>query len=279
MSTPISDAEAAVISAIKEEGRRARLSLALASEIGDFGDNPPTLRYLDQFVDTFRASNAVDTENVTGYTQMLACLIGDMLIDKYGGRWRAIRQYYLELNTPSGATHLAYPFAVVEARITQPGALSLCDYFFQRLPSELALAARPAEPEHPLMKTIRKHSSFVTQYIGHKFGLADFGLNAHSIPQLDLFIDQNTGGLSPEAAKEKYVGLLGAFLGESIASVYHGAWQFDAEGRASLAIAGAGGALTLIDPYSAVARRIENGAADSLAVYFQHGIPRTLAAS
>jgi len=288
MSTPISDAEAVVISAIKEEGRRAKLSLAHASEIRDFGDNEATLRYLDEFIDTFRLSNAVDAESILGYTQMLACLIGDMLIAKYGGQWRAVGKYYLELNTPGRTPHLAYPFPIVEDRITKAGTVSLFDYFYKQLPADLAQAARPAAPapaptpapapEHPALQTIRKHTTFVTQYIGHKFGLTDFGPNAHSIGHLDAFIDMNVGSLSPEAAKEKYMNLLGAFLGQAIVAVYQGAWQFDAQGRPSLSILGQDGRVHLLDPYAKVAKRIENGNADNLAFYFQQQIPQALAA-
>jgi hypothetical protein len=286
MSTPISDAEAVVISAIKEEGRRAKLSLAHASEIRDFGGNEQTLRYLDEFIDTFRQSNAVDAESILGYTQMLACVVGDMLIAQYGGQWRAVGKYYLELNTPSHAIHKAYPFPVVEDRITKAGSMSLFDYYFKQLPADLELASQPvvvavappvAAPEHPMLQTIRKHTTFVTQYIGHKFGLPDFGPNAHSIGQLDAFIDLNVSSLSPEAAKEKYMNMLGAFLGQSIVAVYNAQWKFDARGVPSLEIVGADGSVNILDPYAKVAKRIENGNADNLAFYFQQLIPQALA--
>ncbi|MFL6659122.1 MAG: hypothetical protein ACJ8GW_13675 [Massilia sp.] len=273
MSKHISDKEAEVIVAIEEEGREAKASLAELSGIRDFGDNEATIRYLDQFIDQLRAAGVA--EDLEADTQMLACLLGDLLVAKFAGRWRAVRDYYVELKSATGAVRLAFPFAVVRDRLSKDGAVSLFDFYFQKLPAQLghAVRANTAAPEHPLMETIRKNATFVIQYIGHKNGLREFGLNAASIPYLDIFIDQNVGEDTSEAVKEKYRNLLGAFLGECIVAHYGAEWKVDRKGMASLVVMSKSGELNILDPFGKLGKRIANGNVDNLSVYFQEFIP------
>ena len=77
-----------------------------------------------------------------------------------------------------------------------------------------------------------------------------------------------------DASINKFVSLLGAYLGETIIATYGGEWQETPNGI-GIAVS-TSSHVHFLQPFHKVHKRIVNGAEDNLSVYFNQLIPMVL---
>lgn len=118
--------------------------------------------------------------------------------------------------------------------------------------------ASPADDDRAL---IRENADLFVGTMREELGV-ELGLDAESVRWLDGYIERNRGALEP-AAREKFVSVLGSFLGEAIIAEYGGEWV-EQDG---------GWAVHVTDnvtafPFAKVAKHLESGAGDSVHAFF-----------
>jgi len=123
---------------------------------------------------------------------------------------------------------------------------------------------------------IRANAAWVAENFGKQSGIEPFAHTDESIAYLDDFLDRQAAVVkASEASINKFVSLLGAYLGECIIARYGGEWQ---ESPQSLFISiRSGNQSYILQPFHKVYKRIANGAEDSLGCYFTDFIPRVMA--
>lgn len=262
------------IASLRDTARGTLRQLQEVLGLPSFGDDEASLRSLDTFADMYSAQSG-NTERITnGYIFGLGTLLGDLMIQKYGGKWVVDAAYTIVTRHSAGVYVELRPFAVVEARLKGDKSRSIFQYFYEGVPHALGQAV-PGAAEHPVLQTIRKKSAHVIEIFGKRNKLADFGFNAHSVALLDRAVTQNIKPDSTDAFKQSLTIDFGAFLGECIVVCYGARWKISKEGEATLALNnGAKG--FLLNPFDKMTKRIVNGEQDSLSIYFSELIPGAL---
>jgi hypothetical protein len=127
------------------------------------------------------------------------------------------------------------------------------------------------------LQQIKANAAFVAEKFGKQSGIEPFTNTPESVAYLDAFLDRQAAIVkASEDSVNRFVSLLGAYLGECILATYGGRWQESDQGL-SIVIQ-AGGKVHLLQPFHKVYKRIANGSEDSLAFYFSEFIPHVLAA-
>jgi hypothetical protein len=123
---------------------------------------------------------------------------------------------------------------------------------------------------------IRENAAWVAEHIGKQSGIEPFAYTAESVRYLDQFLARQEASVkSSGLSVNKYVHLLGAYLGECIIANYGGQWQESPEGPAVCIRTRA--QAHWLRPFHEVYQRITNGGEDDLGRYFSEFIPRSLA--
>src|SRR5262249_15799247 len=117
--------------------------------------------------------------------------------------------------------------------------------------------------------------SWVAENIGKQSGIEPFAYTAESVHHLEQFlVCQEALVKASGLSVNKYVHLLGAYLGECIIANYGGEWQGAPEGAICLRTKTQA---HWLQPFDNVSKRITNGSADDLGLYFSEFIPQLLA--
>jgi hypothetical protein len=126
------------------------------------------------------------------------------------------------------------------------------------------------------LQQIRANAAWVAENFGKQSGIVPFAQTAESVDYLDEFLERQEGIVkASEASVNKFVSLLGAYLGECIIANYGGEWQESPNGLAILIRTKA--QAHWLRPFHKVYKRIANGREDSLGFYFSEFIPQVLA--
>jgi hypothetical protein len=126
------------------------------------------------------------------------------------------------------------------------------------------------------LQQIRANAAWVAESFGKQSGIEPFAYTAESVDYLDQFLERQGASVKASALSvNKFVHLLGAYLGECIIANYGGEWQESPQG-AAVFIRTKTQAHWLL-PFHKVYERITNGSEDNLRFYFSEFIPRVLA--
>jgi hypothetical protein len=127
-----------------------------------------------------------------------------------------------------------------------------------------------------VLEQIRTNAAWVTENFGPKSGIVPFAYTTESVGFLDKFLDRQRAIVTAsEVSINKFVHLLGAYLGECIIAKYGGQWIESSEGLAIHIRTPTH--LHVLQPFHKVHQRIVNGAEDNLRFYFAEFIPQVLA--
>lgn len=127
----------------------------------------------------------------------------------------------------------------------------------------------------PPLQQIRWNAAWVAENIGKRSGIEPFAYTAESIHYVERFLAcQEALVKASGLSVNKYVHLLGAYLGECIIANYGGAWQESPEGAICIRTKTQA---HWLQPFRKVHQRITNGPEDDLGLYFSEFIPRLLA--
>jgi hypothetical protein len=125
------------------------------------------------------------------------------------------------------------------------------------------------------LQQIRSNAAWVTENFGKQSGIVPFANTRESIGYLDEFLERQAALVTDsEASINKFVSLIGAYLGECIIAKYGGEWQESGQG-VSIVIK-TDSQHHFLQPFHKVYKRISNGMEDSLGVYFTEFIPHVL---
>jgi hypothetical protein len=268
------------VASMRETAQDTLRQLMQVFKLAGFGDDEESLRALDRFADGYRAEGVVNDNNTKGYTFGLGTLLGDLLLKKYGGKWVIDKSYSIETRNAAGTTAYLFPYAPVSARLNGNTAASIHRYFFVEAPRALGFAAPLPGPldAEAMLNRIKNNAATVVKTFSAPGQGATFGLTAHSIAALDEYLERTVNSSTTDAAKEKFMNLIGSFLGECIVAKYGAKWVITKDGRAHLELSAAK-TLHFLDPFGKVAKRIENGSEDNLAFYFAEFIPQVIKAA
>jgi hypothetical protein len=126
------------------------------------------------------------------------------------------------------------------------------------------------------LQHIRENAAWVAENIGKQSGIEPFAYTAESVHYLEHFlVRQEALVKASELSINKYVHLLGAYLGEGILANYGGEWQESPQGLAILIRTKT--RTHWLRPFDRVYKRITNGSEDNLGAYFSEFIPQVLA--
>lgn len=265
------------VTSMRETARNTLQQLKDVFQLAQFGDNPESLSTLDRFTEEYLARGVVNEKNTNGYIIGLGTLLGDLLLQKFGGRWVIDKAYTLETRNAAGGKATLYPYTPVIARLKGDASRSISSFYFATAPRQLGYTSvyPAAGSDPPMLRSIRADTQAVMQTFGKRSGMTNFGFNNESVAYLDGLLDRTLTPTTPDATKEKLMNLFGAFLGECIVSRYGARWQFGPDSGPRLTIAAKGGT-HFLDPFGKVAKRLTNGAEDSLSVYFGQLIPHVV---
>jgi hypothetical protein len=127
------------------------------------------------------------------------------------------------------------------------------------------------------LQQIRANAAWVAENFGKHSAIEPFAYTAASVRYLDEFLGRQEAVVkASEDSVNKFVSLLGAYLGECIIAAHGGEWQESPEGLAVLIRTKT--KMHLLKPFHKVYKRIVNGDEDNLEFYFAEFIPQVLAA-
>src|SRR5262245_23591040 len=125
------------------------------------------------------------------------------------------------------------------------------------------------------LQQIRWNAAWVAENIGKQSGIEPFAYTAESVHYLEQFLARQEASVKASGLSvNRYVHLLGAYLGECIIANYGGAWQESPEGAICIRTEARA---HWLQPFDKVYRRITNGREDDLGRYFSEFIPQLLA--
>jgi hypothetical protein len=125
------------------------------------------------------------------------------------------------------------------------------------------------------LEQIRANAAWVARRLSQQSGLVPFA-PPESVAYLDGYLERHRLVIKPwEDRINRFVCLLGAYLGECIVATYGGEWCVAEESLTILIRTDT--RLHLLKPFHKVYKRIVNGHEDDLAFYFTEFIPRVLA--
>jgi hypothetical protein len=127
------------------------------------------------------------------------------------------------------------------------------------------------------LQQIKANAALVAEKFGKQSGIEPFFNTPESVAYLDDFLERQAKIVkASEESVNRFVSLLGAYLGECILATYGGEWHESPQGLSI--VIHSKGQFNLIQPFHKVYKRIANGKEDSLACYFSEFIPHVLAA-
>ena len=128
------------------------------------------------------------------------------------------------------------------------------------------------------LQQLRANAAFVAEKFGKQSGIEPFAYTRESVEYIDQFLERQAAIVKEsEESINRFVSLLGAYLGECIIANYGGEWLESADGLA-IQIQHRGN-YHWIKPFHKVYKRIVNGSEDHLGFYFAEFIPHVLASS
>ena len=138
------------------------------------------------------------------------------------------------------------------------------------------LAGQPQTPgDQSQISKIKANAQEVTVRFGRASRLADFGCNRESVAYLDGFLSRQIVAVrASQQTEDRYVSLIGSFIGECILKTYPGKWVETTEGI-HMEVQN-DGATHLVRPFQKVLKRIEQGESESLVVYYGDLLPAAL---
>jgi hypothetical protein len=126
------------------------------------------------------------------------------------------------------------------------------------------------------LQQIRENAAWVAENLGKQSGIEPFAYTAESVDYLEQFLGSQEASVKASGLSvNKFVHLLGAYLGECIIANYGGGWQESPQGLAVLIRAET--RAHWLQPFHKVYKRITNGSEDHLGFYFSEFIPQVLA--
>lgn len=126
------------------------------------------------------------------------------------------------------------------------------------------------------LQQIRENAAWVAENLGKQSGIEPFAYTAESVDYLDQFLERQEAVVkASELSVNKFVHLLGAYLGECILANYGGDWQESPQGLAIFIRTKT--QAHWLQPFHKVYKRIANGSEDNLGFYFSVFIPQVLA--
>jgi hypothetical protein len=268
-----------MVSSLRQTARDTLVQLKKVIKLTAFGLNDESLRALDQFALEYRTQGIVSDHNTKGYTFGVGTLLGDLLIEKYGGKWVIDKHYTIATRSAKGATAYLFPFTPVAARLKGNAGVSIHRYFFTAAPITLGFTA-PLDGlsgDEAMLARIKNLAAAVINMLPPSGPEGQYGLTAHSVAVLDDYLERNVKTSSPKETKEKFMNLVGSFLGECIISEYGAKWNV-LQNQPSLSLQTAG-TTHFLNPFAKVAKRIENGSEDNISFYFSEFIPTVMKAS
>ncbi len=139
------------------------------------------------------------------------------------------------------------------------------------------MAAIPLSDEHLVtLQQIHQNAAWVAENIGKQSGIEPFAYTAESVDYLEQFlVRQEAMVKASQLGINKYVHLLGAYLGECILANYGGEWQESPQGLANLIRTKT--RAHWFQPFHKVYERITGGSEHNLGFYFSKFIPEVLA--
>jgi hypothetical protein len=125
---------------------------------------------------------------------------------------------------------------------------------------------------------IRANAALVAEKFGKQSGIEPFAHTQESVAYLDEFLERQQAIVkASEESVNRFVSLLGAYLGECILATYGGEWQESPQGLAIVIRTKT--QFHLLQPFHKVYKRIVNGNEDNLGFYFSKFIPHVLASA
>jgi hypothetical protein len=126
------------------------------------------------------------------------------------------------------------------------------------------------------LQQVRANAAWVAENFGKQSGIEPFAHTAGSIDYLDAFLERQEALVKASGESvNRFVSLLGAYLGECIIANYGGEWLESPQGLAIRIHTKT--QIHFLQPFHKVYKRIANGSEDSLGFYFSEFIPRVLA--
>jgi hypothetical protein len=126
------------------------------------------------------------------------------------------------------------------------------------------------------LEQVRANAAWVTEKFGKQSGIQPFAYTPESVDYLDGFLERQEATVkASETSVNKFVSLLGAYLGECIIANYGGEWH-ESENGLCIVIRTTK-KVHWLQPFHKVHKRITNGGEDSLSFYFGRFIPQVLA--
>jgi hypothetical protein len=126
------------------------------------------------------------------------------------------------------------------------------------------------------LQQIRANAAWVVENIGKESGIEPFAYTAESVDYLEQFLVRQEAVVKASPLSiNKYVHLLGAYLGECILANYGGEWQESPQGLAIFIQTKT--RAHWLHPFHKVYKRITNGREDHLGYHFSKFIPQVLA--
>jgi len=123
---------------------------------------------------------------------------------------------------------------------------------------------------------IKANAAWVIDNFGPQSGIDPFAYTPASIEYVDGFLQRQEAMVrASDASINKFVGLLGAYLGEAIIAKYGGEWQEKPNGI-GIEIR-TGSHVHFLQPFHKVHKRIVNGIEENLHAYFNQFIPAVIA--
>src|SRR5262249_8768843 len=126
------------------------------------------------------------------------------------------------------------------------------------------------------LQQIRENAAWVAENLGNQSGIEPFAYTAESVDYLDQFLERQEAVVkASELSVNKFVHLLGAYLGECILANYGGEWQESSQGLAIFIRTKT--QAHWLQPFHKVYKRITNGSENHLGFYCSEFIPQVLA--
>jgi hypothetical protein len=126
------------------------------------------------------------------------------------------------------------------------------------------------------LQQIRANAAWGVENFGKPSGIEPFAYTAESVEYLEqCLVRQEAVFKASELSINKYVHLLGAYLGECILANYGGEWQESPQGLAIFIQTKT--QAHWLHPFHKVYNRITSGSEDNLGFYFSKLIPKLLA--
>ena len=115
-----------------------------------------------------------------------------------------------------------------------------------------------------LRAEIREAANDVVKRLGPMSGIERFGYSADSVAWIDAYVERERKDGLDEDKLARHVTAFGAYLGEAIVAATGGHWIVADDGRWGVRLPNGSRAF----PFSKVRKQFTNGAADSIASYF-----------